>query len=310
MKDPKVIVPALTFLFCFCFLSSAQDKVIDYAALLPPLIPVEPEDALKTFKIQPGFKIELVAAEPLIADPVEIAFDARGRLWVLEFTQYNQEFHGVMKAEEMLIISDQDAAHYKNWDHALADYYVPPLPDQVNLRHLIDIDETLKQFDDRFLNGEIFRSATEICEMHLIPLRERPVMSSLNIPVPEEGKKIQPRIDQIMESFWENHSPTGDNSRERPYSNIYPRLTTKSNTFRVHSRVQVLKKARDSDHETFTPNKDTVSSEWRGETLLERYIDPNNESIPDYAKSGNVLNKENLDRFYQYRILYQKRFEG
>ncbi|MDA7920130.1 c-type cytochrome [Verrucomicrobiales bacterium] len=110
MKDPKVIVPALTFLFCFCFLSSAQDKVIDYAALLPPLIPVEPEDALKTFKIQPGFKIELVAAEPLIADPVEIAFDARGRLWVLEFTQYNQEFHGgdTGKRGRLKILEDID----------------------------------------------------------------------------------------------------------------------------------------------------------------------------------------------------------
>ena len=141
-------------------------------------------------------------------------------------------------------------------------------------------------------------------------MRDRPGMSSLNIPEPQEGKKIQPRVDQIMDTFWAAHSPTGDNSRERPYSNLYPRLTTKSNTFRIHARVQVVKKARDSDHETFDPDKDAISGEWRGETLLERYNDPNNSGIPDYAKSGNALNKENLDRFYQYRILYQKRFEG
>ncbi len=247
-----------------------------------------------------------------ISEPFSTAGKINLNYQIIPFTNVKRAtgLHGVMKAEEMLIISDQDAAHYKNWDHALADYYVPPLPSQVQLRHLIDIDETLKQFDDRFLNGEIFRSATEICEMHLIPMRDRPGMSSLNIPEPQEGKKIQPRVDQIMKTFWAAHSPTGDNSRERPYSNLYPRLTTKSNTFRIHARVQVVKKARDSDHETFDPDKDTIAGEWRGETLLERYIDPNNSGIPDYAKSGNALNKENLDRFYQYRILYQKRFEG
>lgn len=247
-----------------------------------------------------------------ISEPFSTAGKINLNYQILPFTNVKRAtgLHGIMKSEEMLIISDKDAAHYKNWDHALADYYVPPLPAQVHLRHLIDIDETLKQFDDRFLNGEIFRSATEICEMHLIPMRDRSGMNSLNIPEPQKGNKIQPRIDQIMKNFWAGHSPTGDNSRERPYSNLYPRLTTKSNTFRVHARVQVLKKARDSDHETFDPDKDTVASEWRGETLLERYIDPNNDSIPDYAGAGNALGKENLDRFYQYRILYQKRFEG
>ena len=66
----------------------------EYAAGLQPIKPVEPADAVATFQIQPGFQIELVASEPLIADPVEMMFDERGRLWVLEFRQYNQEFNG------------------------------------------------------------------------------------------------------------------------------------------------------------------------------------------------------------------------
>lgn len=67
---------------------------IDYARDLPPVPPREPSEALATFRVEPGFRLELVAAEPLIADPVELAFDERGRLWVLEFPQYNQEFPG------------------------------------------------------------------------------------------------------------------------------------------------------------------------------------------------------------------------
>lgn len=55
---------------------------------LPRLKPTEPKDAPKTFTIQPGYSVELVAAEPLIADPVDMAFDEQGRLWVAEMIDY------------------------------------------------------------------------------------------------------------------------------------------------------------------------------------------------------------------------------
>ena len=50
--------------------------------------PLEPEEALKAFRIRPGFKIELVAAEPQVVDPVDMAFDEDGRLWVAEMIDY------------------------------------------------------------------------------------------------------------------------------------------------------------------------------------------------------------------------------
>lgn len=43
---------------------------------------------MKTFKVAPGFHLELVAAEPLVADPVAIAFGADGKLWVVEMRGY------------------------------------------------------------------------------------------------------------------------------------------------------------------------------------------------------------------------------
>ena len=50
--------------------------------------PLEPEEALRSFRIVPGFKIELGAAEPQVVDPVDMAFDEDGRLWVAEMIDY------------------------------------------------------------------------------------------------------------------------------------------------------------------------------------------------------------------------------
>ena len=46
--------------------------------------PLDPEEALQTFEVSDGFRIELVAAEPIVLDPVEIAFDENGGLFVAE----------------------------------------------------------------------------------------------------------------------------------------------------------------------------------------------------------------------------------
>src|SRR5689334_14269047 len=46
------------------------------------------EKALSTFKLPPGFKMELVAAEPLISDPVDMAIDEEGRMYVVEMHGY------------------------------------------------------------------------------------------------------------------------------------------------------------------------------------------------------------------------------
>ncbi len=50
--------------------------------------PLEPEDALGTFVVQRGFSLELVVAEPDVADPVDACFDERGRMYVAEMRGY------------------------------------------------------------------------------------------------------------------------------------------------------------------------------------------------------------------------------
>jgi glucose/arabinose dehydrogenase/mono/diheme cytochrome c family protein len=61
---------------------------------IPPAPVVPPAEALKTFKVAPGFRLELVASEPLVRDPVAMEFDPDGRLWVVEMLGYMPDVDG------------------------------------------------------------------------------------------------------------------------------------------------------------------------------------------------------------------------
>lgn len=50
--------------------------------------PVSAQEQLATFSLPEGFRIQLVAAEPDVAKPMNLAFDARGRLWVSSSLEY------------------------------------------------------------------------------------------------------------------------------------------------------------------------------------------------------------------------------
>jgi putative membrane-bound dehydrogenase-like protein len=47
-----------------------------------------PEEAVRRMKVPDGFRVQLVAAEPMIRQPVSISFDDRGRMWVLQYLQF------------------------------------------------------------------------------------------------------------------------------------------------------------------------------------------------------------------------------
>ncbi len=52
------------------------------------------EEELKTFQIESGFEVQLVASEPLVESPVIIHFDEDGRLWVVEMRGYMSDIDG------------------------------------------------------------------------------------------------------------------------------------------------------------------------------------------------------------------------
>lgn len=79
-------------LLCFVFSAGGNTPLLAQIQLATDdAKPLSPEESRKLFKLPAGFRVELVAAEPLVADPVAIAFDARGRLFVCEIHGYNLE---------------------------------------------------------------------------------------------------------------------------------------------------------------------------------------------------------------------------
>src|SRR6188768_2649600 len=58
---------------------------------VPDIPPVEPDKVLDTFRIKKGFRLELVAHEPMVVDPIQMAFDDDGRLYVVEMRWYQSE---------------------------------------------------------------------------------------------------------------------------------------------------------------------------------------------------------------------------
>lgn len=51
---------------------------------------LSPEDAHRAFEVAPGYRIELVAAEPLVVDPIAFCFDSKGRMIVVEMRGYSE----------------------------------------------------------------------------------------------------------------------------------------------------------------------------------------------------------------------------
>jgi putative membrane-bound dehydrogenase-like protein len=58
---------------------------------IPPAPVLSPGESIAQMELPPGFRVELVAAEPLVQDPIAFSFDPQGRLWVLEWPAYNWE---------------------------------------------------------------------------------------------------------------------------------------------------------------------------------------------------------------------------
>jgi mono/diheme cytochrome c family protein/glucose/arabinose dehydrogenase len=66
---------------------------------LPPPKPLTAEEALKTFKIEKGFRVELVATEPMVEAPIAISFDDQGRMFVVEMRGYMRDAEGTTEHE-------------------------------------------------------------------------------------------------------------------------------------------------------------------------------------------------------------------
>lgn len=217
-------------------------------------------------------------AEPYaISDPLSTAGKININFEIIPFRHLKRAsgIHALLKATRIPNIPDSRMSTYKSGRIQ-----------NVSFRSEIDLAETVKSFEERFKSPMgAYRTESEICEVPLYPI----------------GVKYREGHSDLY-NWWKDRTITGDNLRERPYVEIYPRVTTRSNVFTIHVWAQTLKKNKNMDPNRWVEDKDLVTGEYRGSYLLERYVNPQNSKLPDFAISSD----KRLSDYYQFRVIQSK----
>ncbi len=110
LSMPQCIFAALLLLIhATPFLAAQEGKIaIPRTQSKPPGPPLSPAEAIKKMQVPEGFRVELVAAEPDIMNPVAMAFDERGRIWVTESFEYPRHEPGPGR-DRIKILEDTNA---------------------------------------------------------------------------------------------------------------------------------------------------------------------------------------------------------
>ncbi len=210
-------------------------------------------------------------------EPLSVPFETLGKINLnhamvpFGYIHRATALHAAMKAETVMAIPDSAARTYKSGGD----------PDAL-FRRFIDAEGTISLWKQKiFDQGKLFVSASQICEHPLVP----------------EGVTAE---ESELNTFWSTHRLTGDNSREMPYAHLYPRFTTRSNTYRVHFVVEPMIKARGTKPNIVNRLKDRATARMQGSCVVTRQIDFKRTDLPDYLTDNEA---RPLDHFYEWQIV-------
>jgi len=120
MKTPNLITSLLVFSGLFYFynvqevLKSTNESISlskndSLKTVMPPVL--DPEESRLAFRVPAGYHIELVASEPMIKEPVAIAWDGNARMYVAQMETYTQDADGTgtkEKRSRVMLLEDTD----------------------------------------------------------------------------------------------------------------------------------------------------------------------------------------------------------
>lgn len=127
------------FLLALCSPLTAQNKIktkttyakaygetknavaVDPTKDLPRYPAVEPKDAIGTWQVKKGFKLQLAAHEPQVRDPIAICFDERGRMFVCEMIDYSEMRDVTPHLGRISMLEDKDGDGYYETSKIFAD---------------------------------------------------------------------------------------------------------------------------------------------------------------------------------------------
>jgi putative membrane-bound dehydrogenase-like protein len=87
--------------------AAEEREVIPHAQDKPPGPPLTPAEAVARMTVPEGFRVELVASEPDIVNPVAMTFDERGRAWITESLEYPRREAGTGR-DRVKVLEDTD----------------------------------------------------------------------------------------------------------------------------------------------------------------------------------------------------------
>ncbi len=221
-----------------------------------------------------------------ISDPLSTAGKVNLNFQMMPFVHIERStaLRGALKPLMLSAVEDRLATGGKSYKYS---QYIGPISDRI--RYPIDRDETVKEFEKVFAAGDIFRSATQVSAASIVP----------------EGQ-----TGANLGTWWGTRRLTSDTLREQPYLALLSRVTTKSNTYTVHYRVQALRQTGTGSGgwNEWDEARDAVVGEYRGATTIERFLDTNAPDIPDYTQVNLSGDYVPIDRWYRWRVLSTVQF--
>ncbi|HEX8059700.1 MAG TPA: dehydrogenase, partial [Cyclobacteriaceae bacterium] len=108
----RVLLPLLLIVVFACKPQQPRDDSKtsgpNFAENIRPTDPRTPEEERAGFIVPEGFEITLFASEPDIDKPMNITFDAKGRMWVTQSFEYPFPTFGRKPTDKVTILEDTD----------------------------------------------------------------------------------------------------------------------------------------------------------------------------------------------------------
>ena len=119
----KRLIPLCFCVLGFVLLNAAEQQLVNTQEITTPF--VKPADVLKGISLPDGFRVQLSAAEPDVQQPIAMAWDSRGRLWLAEcYTYAESRVNYDMRLKDRILIfedTNNDGVFDKRkvfWDQA------------------------------------------------------------------------------------------------------------------------------------------------------------------------------------------------
>ncbi len=248
-----------------------------------------------------------------ISEPFSTAGKVNINTQIVPFTHVRRDtaLHAALRALRMPALPNTVSEDYKPRLSELPKYSPwDKFPTNPSWRYDIDSYAVIEgMFNRRFTKNDLYRSASELTTIYMVARRQPSATTS---PAGPAGATPLDRYNNTP-NWWDDKILSGDNVRENPYDALYSRITTKSNTFRVHYRAQALRQRAASRQapatlawDRWVEDADLVLAEYRGSALIERFVDPDDKNLPDFMNPANFNKK--LGDHYRWRTIENKQF--